>query len=450
MVEPVEIKVPDIGDFDEVDVIEVLVAVGDQVAIDDSLVTLESDKASMEVPSTHAGTVKSVPVRVGDKVGEGAVIVVLEAAAGASEAEPEEATGPPSAVAAEPPAGTPAAEPVRAVDTRRPKADSDLDQDEAPPPAPEIAVGSSVRAAGAGAIVHASPSVRRFARELGVDLQKVKGSGRKERILADDVRRYVKERLGGGADPVAEGSGIPAVPTIDFSRFGPVEEIELHRIRRVSSRNLHRSWLNVPHVTQFDEADVTELEAFRKELKPEAAAAGVKLTPLAFLLKACVGALVKFPEVNASLAPSGESLILKRYYHLAVAVDTPNGLVVPVIRDVDQKGLFELAGELGEVSARAREGKLRPNDIQGATFTISSLGGIGGTGFTPIVNAPELAILGVARMERKPVWQGDAFAPRLMLPLCLSYDHRVIDGAMGVRFTTYLASVLGDMRRLLV
>ena len=414
MSETVPVVVPDIGDFDQVDVVEVLVGVGDEVSVDQSLITLESDKASMEVPSPTAGRVVEIAVAIGGQVSEGDLILTIEA----SDAPPAA-----PAPAAEPPRPTPPG--------RRP-----------PPPAPAAPPSGSTPP-------HASPAVRRFARMLGVDLRRVSGAGAKGRILREDVEGFVKEVMAGGG-PQAAGAGIPPVPEIDFSKFGPVESKPLSRIRKLAAANLHRSWLNVPHVTQHDEADITELEAFRRTHLKEARERGVRLTLLAFLMKAVAASLAEFPEMNSSLAPDGESLILKRYFHLGVAVDTPDGLVVPVVRDVDRKSVYELAGELAEVSGRARERKLRPADIQGATFTISSLGGIGGTAFTPIVNAPEVGILGVSRSVRRPVYVGAGLAPRLMLPVSLSYDHRVIDGAYAVRFTTHLCSVLADIRRVVL
>ena len=414
MSEPIRIVVPDIGDFDQVDVVEVLVGVGDEVSVDQSLITLESDKASMEVPSPTAGRVVEIAVAIGGQVAEGDLILTIEAS-----------DAPPAAPA-------PAAErPQPSRPGRRP-----------PPPAPAAPPSGSTPP-------HASPAVRRFARMLGVDLRRVSGTGAKGRILREDVEGLVKEAMAGGG-PQAAGAGIPPVPEIDFSKFGPVESKPLSRIRKLSAANLHRSWLNVPHVTQHDEADITELEAFRRAHLEEARERGVRLTLLAFLMKAVSASLAEFPEMNSSLAPDGESLILKRYFHLGVAVDTPDGLVVPVVRDVDRKSVYELAGELAEVSGRARERKLRPADIQGATFTISSLGGIGGTAFTPIVNAPEVGILGVSRSVRRPVYVGAGLAPRLMLPVSLSYDHRVIDGAYAVRFTTHLCAALADIRRVVL
>lgn len=421
-----DVLVPDIGDFDEVDVIEVLVASGDAVAVEDSLITLESDKATMDVPSPSAGTVKEVKVKAGDKVGQGALILTLEveetAEVAAEEPPPSESVprgssepSPSAPASPEPPAESPP-----------------------PPPAPAIDPDAYKKA-------YASPAVRRFARELGVDLTRVQGTGRKSRILKEDVQSYVKKSL---AEPVAAGAGLPEVPTVDFSRFGEVERVALNRIQKISGPRLHASWVNLPHVTQNDEADITELEAFRKAQKEAAREQGISLTPLAFIMKAVVVSLKEFPVLNSSLDKDGEHLVLKRYYHLGFAVDTPDGLVVPVIKNVDQKGILIVAGELGEISAAAREGKLKPDQIQGASFTISSLGSIGGSYFTPIINAPEVAILGVARARMKPIWQGGEFEPRLILPLSLSYDHRVVDGAMAVRFTTHLAGLLSDIRRL--
>ncbi len=441
MSETLSVVVPDIGDFDSVDVVEVLVGVGDEVSVDQSLITLESDKASMEVPSPAAGRVVEIAVELGGQVGEGDLILTIEPADTAAETEAEEAVpagggaaeaaAVPEPAAAEPPGPGPTAEPRPSRRGRRP-----------PPPAAGAPAATS-------APPHASPAVRRFARMLGVDLRRVSGSGARGRILREDVEGFVKEVMTGRGPQVA-GAGIPPVPEIDFSKFGPVESKPLSRIRKLSAASLHRSWLNVPHVTQHDEADITDLEAFRRAHLEEARERGVRLTLLAFLMKAAAATLVEFPEMNSSLAPDGESLVLKRYYNLGVAVDTPDGLVVPVVRDVDRKTVYELAGELAEVSGRARERKLRPVDIQGATFTISSLGGIGGTAFTPIVNAPEVGILGVSRSVRRPVYVGAGLAPRLMLPVSLSYDHRVIDGAYAVRFTTHLCSVLSDIRRIVL
>ncbi len=435
MSETLSVVVPDIGDFDQVDVVEVLVGVGDEVSVDQSLITIESDKASMEVPSPEAGRVVEIAVAIGGQVAEGDLILTIEAtdapvdAPAEKAAEAVEAAAPAESPPPAPPAATETPRPSRRV-RRRPPAAAAVPAASASPP-------------------HASPAVRRFARMLGVDLRRVSGSGAKGRILREDVEGFVKRVMTGGG-PRTAGAGIPPVPEIDFSKFGPVESKPLSRIRKLSAASLHRSWLNVPHVTQHDEADITDLEAFRREHLEEARERGVRLTLLAFLMKAVAASLAEFPEMNSSLAPDGESLVLKRYYNLGVAVDTPDGLVVPVVREVDRKTVYELAGELAEVSGRARERKLRPADIQGAAFTISSLGGIGGTAFTPIVNAPEVGILGVSRSVRRPVYVGAGLAPRLMLPVSLSYDHRVIDGAYAVRFTTHLCSVLADIRRIVL
>ena len=445
-----EILVPDIGDFDAVEIVEVLVNPGDAVEVEDPLITLESDKATMEVPSTLAGKVVEVKVKMGDKVGEGAVILILETEDAAAVIEesgpaPEESESQP----AEP------AEPDEEPEPSEPEP-SEPEPSKPVSPAPPTPVDLEPRADLSPAPIdefphtttYASPAVRRYARELGVNLSRVKGTGRKGRVLREDVQGFVKKTL---SRPQGEGSaGLPEMPVIDFSRFGEVERQPLTRIQSISKTNVHRSWLHVPHVTQHDEADITEMDAFRRAHAEEARARGFKLTPAAFLMKAAVGALQHFPRVNSSLDPDGEHVILKKYYHLGVAVDTDQGLMVPVIRDVDQKGIFELAKELAETSEQARQGKLRPDQIQGASFTITSLGGIGGTDFTPIVNAPEVAILGVSRATLKPVWNGEEFAARLILPISFSYDHRVIDGALGVRFTTYLCGLLADLRRLLL
>jgi pyruvate dehydrogenase E2 component (dihydrolipoamide acetyltransferase) len=422
------VAVPDIGDFKEVEVIEVLVKPGDKVVKEQSLITLESDKATMEIPSPAAGVVKELKIKSGDKVSQGAPILVLEGAE--QRAEPR---------APEP---RPAPKP-EAPKSEAPKAAS------APPPVPRDE---------AGAKPHASPSVRKFARELGVDLARVQGSGPKGRILHSDVQAFVKGALAGGvtrAAPAAKGGGalpfnLPPWPDVDFAKFGPVETKPLARIQKLSGPYLHRNWLSIPHVTQCDDADITDLEAFRKAQTAETEKKGFKLTMLAFMIKACVTALKAFPQFNASLDKSGENIIVKHYYHIGVAVDTPGGLVVPVVRDADRKGVFDLAQELAEISKVARDGKLKPTDLQGGTFSISSLGGIGGNYFTPIINAPEVAILGVSRSAIRPVWNGKEFAPRLMLPVSLSYDHRVIDGATAARFTTLLVSVLSDIRKLIL
>ncbi len=442
-----EVLVPDIGDFKDVEVIEVLVKPGDRVEKEGSLVTLESEKATMEIPSPAAGIVRELRVKVGDKVSQGKPILLLESSGDAAPA-----AAAPAAAAARAP--EPAAAPI-AAGAAAPAELPPLVQRTGPvpyEPIPEAAVFKP----------HASPSVRKFARELGVELSRVKGSGPKDRILLEDVQAFVKGAMRSAAAPSAPSApggglalGLPEWPQVDFAKFGPVEAKPLSRIKRLSGANLHRNWVMIPHVTQFDEADITDLEAFRKANSGDSEKQGFKLTLLAFLIKACVTALRQYPEFNASLDKSGENLVLKRYYHIGVAVDTPDGLVVPVIRDADRKGVFDLARELAEVSKLAREKKLKPGDMQGGTFSISSLGGIGGTAFTPIINAPEVAILGVSKSAMRPVWEGGKggdgrFVPRLMLPLSLSYDHRVIDGALAARFTTYLASVLSDIRRTLL
>jgi pyruvate dehydrogenase E2 component (dihydrolipoyllysine-residue acetyltransferase) len=443
-----EVRVPDIGDFKDVEVIEVMVKSGDKVAAEASLITVESDKATMEIPSPAAGVVRDVKLKVGDKVSEGSLILMLEGASGA----PAQAQAAPAAAPAAPPAAQPAVSPSSAASAR---------EDEAPfvpQPLPTRTgpVPYEPTAEPATFKPHASPSIRKFARELGVDLAKVKGSGPKGRILQGDVQAFVKGVMTQAPAPAraAAAAGgalpfnLPDWPKVDFAKYGPVEVKPLSRIKRISGANLHRNWVSIPHVTQFDEADITELEAFRKASSPDSEKQGFKLTLLAFLLKACMTALRQHPEFNASL--DGDNLVVKKYYHIGVAVDTPDGLVVPVIRDVDRKGVFDLARELAEVSKLARDKKLKPGDMQGGTFSISSLGGIGGTAFTPIINAPEVAILGVSRSSMRPVYKDGQFVPRLMLPLSLSYDHRVIDGALAARFTSYLASVLSDIRRSLL
>jgi len=447
-----EIFVPDIGDFKEVDVIEILVKPGDRVEKESSLITVESDKATMEIPSPAAGIVRELRVKVGDKVAEGTLILLLEemegaqAVAAAPQAKPAAAAPKPSVTAAVP------APPVG--ETR---GSSDLA--EVPPLVPRTGpVPYEPIAEPAAFKPHASPSVRKYARELGVDLARVQGSGQKGRITPEDVQAFVKSVLRGApaASPAPAGGaalGLIEWPQVDFAKFGPIETQPLSRIKKLTGANLHRNWVMIPHVTQFDEADITELEAFRKGHTADTERQGFKLTLLAFLIKACVTALRQYPEFNASLDKTGANLILKRYYHIGVAVDTPDGLVVPVIRDADRKGVFDLARELAEISKLARDKKLKPGDMQGGTFSISSLGGIGGTAFTPIINAPEVAILGVSKSSMKPVWVGGKegrFEPRLMLPLSLSYDHRVLDGVLAARFTTYLVSVLSDIRRSLL
>ncbi len=428
------IPLPDIGNFKDLPVIEVLVAAGDRVEAEQSLITLESDKATMEIPAPFAGTIDKVLIKVGDTVNVGDVIVEMttsDAAAPAAKA----------AAAPSTPAPTPTPAPVATPPAAEPSA-----------PLTSTATAVPINAPTPGATTHASPSVRAFARTLGVDLSSVKGTGPKGRIQKTDVTAFVKAALTNpAARPAAiEGSGIPPLPTIDFSQFGETQTVPLSRIQKRSGKHLSTCWLNIPHVTQFDETDITDLESFRQSLKARADKAGVKLTPLVFVLKAVARVLADFPRFNASLDGSGENLILKKYIHIGVAVDTPNGLVVPVVRDVDQKGIFALAAELGAISARAREGKLTPDDLSGGCFSISSLGGIGGTQFTPIVNGPEVAILGVSRGQMRPVWDGAVFVPRLMLPLALSYDHRVIDGAEGARFITALSRALADLRELIV
>jgi pyruvate dehydrogenase E2 component (dihydrolipoamide acetyltransferase) len=421
--------VPDLGDFDNVEVIEVHISSGDEVDVEDPLVTIETDKAAMEVPAIVGGRIESILVKVGDKVSEGSSLAIIEARAVA--APPVEATQTMAPLSAD--SATPAPAP-----TPKPQT---------PPPAPARTGLPAINEAGFSR-AHASPSVRKLARELGVDLVQVKGSGAKKRILHDDVKAFVKAVMTGQGSAPA-GAALPKVPSIDFAKFGEIASVPLTRIQKISGPRLQASWINLPHVTQHDLADTTGLEAKRQELKGPAKERGISLTPLAFVLKACVAALQEFPKVNSSLSDDGKSLVMKKYIHLGFAADTEQGLMVPVIRDADKKSVYELAQDLAELSLAAREGKLKADQLQGASFTISSLGGIGGTAFTPIVNAPEVAILGVSRSSMQPVWNGSEFEPRLMLPLSLSYDHRVIDGAAAVRFTTYLGQVLGDVDGLL-
>lgn len=428
-----EIKVPDIGGFDSVEIIEILVKVGDSVAAESPLITLESDKASMDIPSPMAGIVKELRVKVGDKVSEGSLILLLEATAGTAEVSNAPAPVAAPAVVIPPPS---------------------LPVPEVPAPiAPKTQPNPiAARAEFApGKLAHASPSVRRFARELGVDLSKVSGSGPRGRVRSEDIQAWVKGEL---SKPRGEAHGfaLPTAPSIDFSQFGAIESKALSRIKKLSGANLHRNWITAPHVTQFDAADITDLEAFRKDMQDDAAKKGAKLTMLAFLMKAVVNALRTYPSFNASLSTDGETLILKNYYHIGFACETPDGLVVPVIRDVDKKDVLEIARNLADLSNRARERKLKVEEMQGGCFTVSSLGGIGGTAFTPIINCPEVAILGVSRSSFEPVYDAASkgFVPRLMLPLSLSYDHRVIDGAEGARFTSHLRQMLSDVRRLLL
>jgi pyruvate dehydrogenase E2 component (dihydrolipoamide acetyltransferase) len=438
----VDIAVPDIGDFADVGVIELLVKVGDTVAVEQSLITVESDKASMEIPSSHAGVIKSLKVAVGDRVAKGSIIATIEAVGGAVASAP--APAPAGAAAA--PAPVVASAPAPAA------AEKSVPTAALPPHDPTAPPLN---------LPHASPSIRRVARELGVPLAEVKGSGPHGRITQPDLEGFVKSVMAGATQTKAQAAKAPAAaatggslpgllawPVVDFAKFGAVERKDLSRIKKISGANLHRNWVMIPHVTNHDDADITELEAFRVTLNKEYEKAGVKVTMLAFLIKACVAALKKFPEFNASL--DGDTLVLKKYFHIGFAADTPNGLMVPVIRDADQKGIVQIAKEMNELAAKARDGKLGPADMTGGCFSISSLGGIGGTYFTPIINAPEVAILGVCKSATRPVWDGKAFVPRLILPLSLSWDHRVIDGASAARFNTYLGQVLADFRRVML
>ncbi len=448
----VQVQVPDIGDFKDVEVIELLVKPGDRIEAEQSLVTVESDKASMEIPSSAGGVVKALLVKLGDKVSEGTPLVELEAEPGAAAPAPAAAAAPAAAPAtpAPPPAAAPTPQGAAAELASQPRRAQ-------PPTAALPPVEPEPNPA---RLPHASPSVRKLARELGVPLDEVRGSGAKGRITAQDVQDFVKAVMSGQASTRASaqaggggrGAGLDLLPwpQVDFSRFGKVSTQALSRIKKISGPNLARNWVMIPHVTQFDQADITELEEFRKSSNAGAAAAGVKLTMLAFVMKACCAALQQMPAFNASLDDSGENLILKDYVNLGFAADTPQGLVVPVLKDADKKGLRQIAAEMAQLAATARDGKLKPADMQGASFTISSLGGVGGTAFTPIINAPEVAILGLSKSQMQPVWDGRQFQPRLMLPLSLSYDHRVIDGAMAARFTTLLGELLGDLRRVLL
>lgn len=526
MTELTEVRVPDIGDFSDLPVIEILVEVGDRVRPEDPLVTLESDKATMDVPAPVAGVVREVAVAVGDNVSEGSVLLRIAADGGDGKTAEDEVSAPAGPARAEAvwdgesapartdgadtagetavsPAGADTAGELwtRTVDAPSAgEAPADAGSD-APSPA-ALAAGAAPPSAGAAGqgrglavgeagppgiapiasgvargvstpdpraprgrpsptaslgtepaprpISHATPAMRRYARELGVDLATVKGTGRKGRVLREDISGFVKRALSAPPSSAAAGTGIPPIPTVDFSRFGEVETRPLSRIKRISGPHLHRSWVNVPHVTNHDEADVTDLEAFRQSIKEEAATGGVRITLLAFVTRAVAATLTRFPTFNASLGPDGDTLILKKYIHIGIAVDTPNGLMVPVLRDADRKGVYELAREMAELGARARDGALKSDELQGGTFTISSLGGIGGTAFTPIINAPEVAILGLSRSRMTPVWDGAKFEPRLLLPLDLSWDHRVVDGAQAARFLAHLTRLLGDMRRLLL
>lgn len=456
MTNTIEIKVPDIGDFSDIPVIELLVAEGDRVEAEDSLVSLESDKATMEVPSPVAGIIKELRLKLDDTVSEGDVVAILEVVENAGSAADSAAEAPATAQAE--------AEPEPAAEEEVPEQPTENAAESAAPAKPVAQdLPAAQRPSGAAAVdpskvPYASPVVRQYSRELGVDLQRVEGTGNKGRITREDVSGFVKSVMSGsaGSAGAAAGTGsigglkldFPELPDFDFSRYGEIETAELSRIQKISAAHLHRNWVGIPHVTQHDEADITDMEAFRLANADDAIAQGFKLTPLVFLIKATVASLKKFPAFNASLDKDGETLILKKYFNVGIAVDTPDGLVVPVIRDCDRKGIMELGAELAEISVRARDKKLKPQDIQGGCISISSLGGIGGTGFTPIINAPEVAILGVSRSRMAPVWNGTEFSPRLMLPLSLSYDHRVIDGAAAARFTRFLASRLEDLRRL--
>jgi pyruvate dehydrogenase E2 component (dihydrolipoamide acetyltransferase) len=436
----VEVKVPDIGDFKDIPVIEILVKVGDTIKKEDSLVSLESDKATMEVPSSVNGVVKEIKVALGDKISEGAVVVIVEVN-DAVAAIPADVVAPAVPVAtvavkAESPATAAISKPMPA---------------NAAPALPMQA--SSIESSAAGNVpshVHASPSMRKLAREFGVDLAKVKGSGTKGRITEEDIKGFVKTELAKPATSASGGFQFPQMPVVDFTKYGEIETRALSRIKKLSGNNLARNWVMIPHVTQQDDADITDVEAFRVKTNEEITKSGVKLTMLAFLIKASVAALKKFPEFNSSLEPGGENLVLKKYFHIGFAADTPNGLVVPVIRNCDQKSITDIAREMTDLSLKAREGKLSPAEMSGGCFSISSLGGIGGSYFTPIINAPEVAILGVSKSSMKPVWNGKEFVPRLILPMSLSYDHRVVDGAAGARFTTYLASLMSDIRKLIL
>ena len=444
MSSPTEVRLPDIGDFEEVDVIEVLVSVGDRIRAEDSLITLESDKATMEIPAPSSGVVKEISVGVGDRVREGSPILTLDTE--------DTAETPPMREVPEAEVPEPLETPSRSLQIHSaPVTEWPEPVPGAPvpsrPPVPEL---KPSELAAAARKPHASPGIRRLARDLGVELAQVEGSGPKARILKGDIQGFVRKVMTRSAATAPVGIPMAEMPSIDFAKFGEVEVQPLSRIRKRSGANLHRNWITAPHVTQFDETDITELESFRRAQIEKISKEGVKLTLLAFLVKASVLALKEYPEFNASLDPSGEHLVLKRYYHIGIAVDTPDGLVVPVVRNAEQKGLFQLAAELGEVGTKAREKRLTPEEMQGGTFTVSSLGGIGGTAFTPIINAPQVAILGISQAAVKPVYQDGQFVPRLILPIALSYDHRVIDGAAAARFTTIVRTVLSDIRNMLL
>ena len=467
VVGPVMVKVPDIGDFKDVAVIEMLVKVGDTVKVEQSLMTVESDKASMEIPSSHAGVVKELKVKLGDTVNIGDLIVVLEGVAAATTSAPASVpTSAPTPVAvavsvASAPATTSAAAPTSSASTEPAQVPAAASASQSTAPA---VPAHNPNIAPTGSLPHASPSVRKFARELGVPLGEVKGSGIKGRITETDIQSFTKSVMAGATQTIAaqagstaskgqtgnDGAGLGLIPwpKVDFAKFGAVERVDMSRIKKISAANLHRNWVMIPHVTNHDDADITELEAFRVQMNKENEKAGLKITMLAFLIKASVAALKKFPTFNSSL--EGDQLVLKQYFHIGFAADTPNGLVVPVIKDADKKGVLQISKEMGEMAGKARDGKLGPADMQGACFTISSLGGIGGRYFTPIINAPEVAILGVCKSQMEPVWDGDKFVPRLMLPLSLSWDHRVIDGASAARFNAYLCQILGDFRRVML
>ena len=439
MTDPKEIGLPDIGDFESVDVIEILVAPGDEIKAEDPLITLESDKATMDVPAPFGGIVRQVTVKVGDKVAQGAVIALVDAESGTATATPEQPIS----------AQTPDPDPIAtdSTDSQTTQTVAEQADHRSPPSLPPPVERSG------GALPHASPAARRFARELGADLRTVRGSGPKGRILKQDIQDYVKNALSGtSAQTVndASTSGIPPVPQVDYSRWGEIDVQPLSRIQKRSGPHLHRAWLNIPHVTHFDDADITELEAFRQSLNADTQESTASITPLAFTLKALAGAVRRFPKFNSSLADDGEHLVLRKYCNIGIAVDTADGLIVPVIRDVPVKGLIQLATEMNELSRKARSGALDPEDLQAGCITVSNLGGIGGVAFTPIINSPEVAILGVARARMTPVWDGHDFRPRLMLPLSLSYDHRVIDGAEAARFTVFIRELLEDTRRLLL